>query len=436
MAKAYKAKWIITSSNDGEQIYEDSALIVENGIITDIIPNDNVYGEVFEEVLDYKNAVITPGFINLCSKLQHTDVFKTKSKGFFSKIKRFIFEWHKFFSMLGVPIGTYSYHLADVEKEYKSFNKKDKISSFKNGLKQALLSGTTCIAEVCKEKFYFDILNKLPIKTFLFFELFSDSEKSSKNEYEKFKTLINNLQNKLSNSTYIGIYPHSLLTVHKKLWEYISNYARENDTLLMTELMESKDEYEWYYNNRPDLSYYNLFLGLKRLPPEKEYESCIEYLDSMGILNHNTIVKNGNYLTTKELRVLSERGVKICLSPKTNKKIFDKFQPKETVMEYFKENFGFCTGDLPENDYLSPLEEMYSFNLNLPTEELLKYITIYPAKILRVDNITGSLEKDKHADFNVFKLTKKQTYNDLREIKFPADVYIMGHRVVNKGEMD
>ena len=330
MAEAYRAKWIISASSEGENLYEDSVLVVENGKISDIISEADLVEEDYDLYTDYGNAIITPGFINLFTQLQYTDVFKVKSNGLFYKIKRFFVEWHKFFSMLGIPKNKYSMYLADVEKEYICLSKKDKLSSFKNGLKQLLLSGTTCFVEVSSDTKFFDLLNKLPIKTFFFFDLYSDTFKNSKKEYKKFKKTIGKLRKKLSDSTYFGVYPHSIWSTNKLLWKYIFKYAKRNNLVLLAELMESEEEYQWFckkYGAESGLDFYNMFLGNKKLTPENEYASAVKYLEGIKVLNKNVIIKNGNYLNNEDLEVLSNHDVKIAYSPRVNEKYFKNHNP-------------------------------------------------------------------------------------------------------------
>ena len=65
--------------------------------------------------------------------------------------------------------------------------------------------------------------------------------------------------------------------------------------------------------------------------------------------------------------------------------------------------------------------------------EVIEYLTKYPSKILRLDNIIGTLEEGKDADFNVFWLKENETYNDVINKERPDYVYIKGRKMVSKG---
>lgn len=76
--KCYKAKWILTSE---DKILEDTALVVDEGKIVNLIPNSEVNFDA-KYVKDLGNAVITPGFIDLLTQFQYTNVGKTKPNWF------------------------------------------------------------------------------------------------------------------------------------------------------------------------------------------------------------------------------------------------------------------------------------------------------------------------------------------------------------------
>ena len=83
--KCYKAKWILTSA---DEVLRDMAIVVDEGKIIDIIPNSEVnFDEKF--IKDLGNAVITPGFIDLLTQYQYTDIGIVKPQSLKNKIKRF-----------------------------------------------------------------------------------------------------------------------------------------------------------------------------------------------------------------------------------------------------------------------------------------------------------------------------------------------------------
>ena len=71
----------------------------------------------------------------------------------------------------------------------------------------------------------------------------------------------------------------------------------------------------------------------------------------------------------------------------------------------------------------------------LDAVELIKYLTIYPARILRLDNSIGSIEIGKDADFNVFKLFDGEDYNALLSQTAPFATYSRGRKLVKDGQM-
>ena len=71
----------------------------------------------------------------------------------------------------------------------------------------------------------------------------------------------------------------------------------------------------------------------------------------------------------------------------------------------------------------------------LGIEELIKYLTIYPAKILRLDSSIGSIEVGKSADFNVFKLMEGETYHDIVKQSLPYSTYSGGRKIAKNGEL-
>lgn len=431
--KCYKSKWILTS--EGE-ILKDYAIVVDEGKIIDIIPNSKAD---FEEkyLKDLGNSVITPGFIDLFTQLQYTEVNDVKPKSLKNKLKRFIQSISKKYTFAGVNPHNYSLKWADILNSYFSMDRNEKIASFKTGVEESIKSGTTCIAQVSREYKYFDIINKIPIKNYLFFEVYADSTDKSKRKFKDMRDKVENLVFHKGENTHIGIMLNSISGVHKKLWELFSKYCRKHNMLMMTRFAESQDEIEWLKYGFSDIDLLHKFLGFQKITPYTKGLNPVEYLDNLKVLTKKIIVANANYTDETELSQLAQTGVKYVYQPSYSDEICNKKLEFKTVLKYFKSNFGFSTQSFkPDRSFsLLRLANEANKDAELPIDELLKYLTIYPAKILRLDNTTGSIKIGKDADFNVFKLSEGEDFTSLAEKSIPYATYSKGRKLVKDGEV-
>ena len=183
MIEVYKAKWILPGN---QQALEDKALVVEEGKIVDIIDGNlisDILGDKEYQLFSYGNSIITPGFINAHTHLQYTDVGKVKLHDSKAIIKKILLSLKKLFLVGYIPKEKFIGWYIDMLKSYICWDKKTRVKSFKNGLEMSITSGTTCVAQVSREKEFVEILNSSPIKSYIFIELFSDAKKSNKKAF-------------------------------------------------------------------------------------------------------------------------------------------------------------------------------------------------------------------------------------------------------------
>jgi len=430
--KCYKAKWILTATGE---VLRDMALVVDEGKIIDLIPHSEIH---FEEkfIKDYGNSVITPGFVDLLTQYQYTDILDKKPDNIKYSIKKFLKTIALKYNFVGVNKECYSRKWAEILSNYFTLNRSQKISSFKHGVTESIKSGTTCIAQVSKEYKYFEIINKLPIKNYLFFEVFADTKDNSKKTFKTLRSKIEEYIWHKGENTHIGIMLNSISGVHRKLWALFSKYCRKHNMLMMTRFAESIDEIEWLEHSFSDIDILHKFMGLRKITPYIQGLTPVQYLDNLKVLTKKVIVANANY-DENELPALAETGVKFIYQPYYSEEICNKKLEFKTVLENFKENFGLSTQSFSETHNFSLIKlaaELNKDNL-LNTEEIIKYITIYPAKILRLENTTGSIEIGKDADFNVFKISEDEDYNAILKYEKPFAVYSKGTKLVKNGEI-
>ena len=428
MSKAYKAKWIIPS--DGN-VYENCVLTVDEGKVVKIIKQEDFVESEYKHIKDYGNSVITPGFVNLHNHLQYSFLNNTKASDFRAKIKKIYTKLKKNYFLAGVSRKSFVCKLADLLSDYFCMSREEKIASFKKGAQESLLMGTTCVAQLSKESKYFDVLNEMPQKTYLFFELFSDSIETSKEEFISIKKKIDKLNKQKSDSTFVGVAPHSVCCVHKRLFTILEKYCKKHNILMTIRLAESKEEMDWLRQGFSEVDFLNEFTGQNKMEPAFVNLSPVRYLEELGLLSKQLIVSYGNYLDELDLEILKLNQVSFCYCPRISDNLHNKKLDLKTVLNYFPERFGFGTNSLAFNSDLSLLNELkYANNGELNTIEAIKYLTIIPAKILRLNNLIGSLEVDKDADFNVFELEESEDYSAILNKEKPKHVYIKGKHVV------
>ena len=430
--KCYKAKWILTSK---DEVLRDMAIVVDEGKIIDIIPNSEVN---FDEkyVKELGNAVITPGFIDLLTQYQYTDILDLKPNDFKRKLKKFFRMCALKYNFAGVRQDNYARKWAGILSNYYTLDRNQKVESFKHGVIESIKAGTTCIAQVSKEYKYFDLINKLPIKNYLFFEVFADSKDHSKKTFKALRAKIEDFIFHKGENTHIGVMLNSISGVHRKLWELFSKYCRKHNMLILTRFAESKDEMEWLEHGFSDIDLLHKFMGMRKITPYQKELTPVQYLDNLKVLTKKVLVANANY-DEDDLSNLAQTGAKFIYQPLYSEEICNKKLDFKTVLENFKGNCGLSTQSFAQNRSFSLLKLASELNkdVNLEVPELIKYLTIYPAQILRLDSSIGTIEKGKDADFNVFKLDDGEDFNDLLKHEIPYSVYSRGRKLIKRGDV-
>lgn len=133
-----------------------------------------------------------------------------------------------------------------------------------------------------------------------------------------------------------------------------------------------------------------------------KYQSDTEVYLKMGILGPSTIMAHGIYLSDKDFSVLSRTGTSIAHCPRANLLAGGKQMNFHGARSH---NIGIGLGtDLGGSKGLSMfrvMEDAIKVNSNLSVHDTMRMATLDGAKILRLADRLGSLEKNREADFLV-----------------------------------
>jgi 5-methylthioadenosine/S-adenosylhomocysteine deaminase len=185
----------------------------------------------------------------------------------------------------------------------------------------------------------------------------------------------------------VAVEPHSPYTCSADVLQKAKEFARKEKLLYVIHLAETKQE-------------------LDAFKKEKEM-TPVAYLDSLGVLDADTLCAHCVWLEKGDFALLRQRQVKISHCPQSNMKLGSGIAPVARMLhEGLTVSLG--TDSCASNNTLDMLAEMKSAALLgkvaaldpsvLSAREIVRMATIEGAKALGLEGEIGSLEAGKKAD--------------------------------------
>jgi 5-methylthioadenosine/S-adenosylhomocysteine deaminase len=139
----------------------------------------------------------------------------------------------------------------------------------------------------------------------------------------------------------------------------------------------------------------------------EHHTTPVKYLDSIGILDKNTLMVHGVWLDDDDIEIIAKRRSTVSHNPQSNMKLASGIAPVPSLLTAGV-TVGLGTDGCASNNDLDLFQEMdttaklHKVNLFDPTvmdaETVLKMATIDGAKAIGLDKHIGSLEPGKQAD--------------------------------------
>jgi 5-methylthioadenosine/S-adenosylhomocysteine deaminase len=221
----------------------------------------------------------------------------------------------------------------------------------------------------------------------------------------------------------IAVEPHSLFTCSPNLLIAANELSVRNKVPLIIHLAETEDESRHI---------------------EKTYgKSPVKHLDALGILGPDLIACHCVHISSEEIKLLSDKGVRVIHNPESNMKLASGIAPvHEMILSGVKVGLG--TDGCASNNDLDLLSEMdtaaklHKIKVMDPTVmdalTVLKMATIEGAKALGMDKLVGSLEVGKKADVIVIDVNKPHLtpmYNPYSHLVYSARGADVTHSIIN-----
>ena len=269
-------------------------------------------------------------------------------------------------------------------------------------IKELLKEGVGIIGDVGNSALTLEPLSQSPLLGYLFQEIINF--KGKKISLSPLKEFSNRLR-----LTYSA---HAPYTVSPLLLQAIKAYCRKRKKLFVIHLAESKEEIQFLREGTGPIAellkernqWNEAFIPIGTTP--------VKYLDSLGVLDENTLAIHAIHLEEEDLKILSQRGVKICLCPRSNLYTGAGFPNLPQLLKY-KLSLCLGTDSLASNDRLSIFEEMKTLLHFYPDTDpllLLRIGSIYGAKILGFEDY-GTIKEGAFANLVAISLSYPPSEN-------------------------
>ncbi|MDL1955600.1 MAG: amidohydrolase family protein [Candidatus Desulfofervidus auxilii] len=314
--KIHRAKWILPIFCPP---IENGAIAISQGKILEVGNYKEIRKKINGEVIDHGEGILFPALVNV-----HTHLELSALKGI--KKDNFV-DWLS--SIIVAKMGLKREKRKEAEK--KAYN-------------DLKITGTALFGNIKN----IPENDNLPGEV-IFFEFIGFNENIAQKRWKNWLNFI---------ETYPKVMPsaHSPYSVHPKFLKKIKKLARENKKIFSIHVAESEAEVEFLLTGKGKIASLLKEKGVWEdgLIPKKR---PIDYLESLKILDSNTLCVHCIEVTQKEIEILKKYKVKICICPRSNANLGLKKPP---LFLFKKFGLFLCLGtdSLASNEDLNLFKEM------------------------------------------------------------------------------
>jgi aminodeoxyfutalosine deaminase len=366
-----KADKIFTVSSSQK---ENAVVVVdEKGMIVDLVDEKTIDAGKIENFEGY----ISPGFVNT-----HCHLELSYMKG---KIKS--------------GSGLHNF-IKEIEK-LKKPGDEEILQGIKDGDAEMKKNGIVAVGDICNTANTFKFKNSSAIYYHNFIEIYAFDENRADAAFDKGVKL----QNQLSNKKNSSITPHAPYSASKKLLKLFTECAEYNNSILTIHNQETADEDLFFKEKRGSILNRLTQFGINTSNWQAPGKSSLQYTLPQLPSENKILLVHNTFTSAQDISFANNYNKNLywCFCPNANLYIENKLPD---INLFIKNNCNITLGtdSYASNWSLNMLDEINALRKHFPGiefEEFLKWSTLNGAKFLGIENIFGSIEKNKKPGLNL-----------------------------------
>jgi len=387
-SSVHRAGWIIADKNT---ILKNAYIKIQNGYITEIgkgrtTPNSNE--------IDYGEGVILPGLVNAHTHLELTalkDSVRTKN-GFHAWVKELI-------------------------EKRANLDPKTLKEGAASGIRDLLSSGCAVAGEISTLGITQDLFSESSLSGVWFQEILGNPRNAV-------------LKCKKGTNQHVSLAGHAPHSTSPDTLKRLKALSLKEKLPFSIHLSESEDERLFFEQGTGPWANFLTERGIDFSGWDIQGKTPVKYVNNLGLLDSQTLAVHVNYADEKDLRIISEKNVFVCLCLRSNARLHGRMPD---VKELMKKKIKLCLGtdSLASVETLNVFDEMaYAAEIFpfIPPGEILEMATENGAAALGFPGVLGSLLPGRMGIFQYIPLaatSEKQLLECLVNAAFDGSIQMI-----------
>jgi cytosine/adenosine deaminase-related metal-dependent hydrolase len=352
---------------------EDGAVLVgADGRIAAVGPHARVPAPREAERLEFPDAILTPGLVNVHTHLELTHLAGRNGEKDFVK-------W-----------------IARVRELKEATPPEEFLVAAERGLRDCWARGVTCIAETGSTGAAMQALVRFGGRGIVYQEVFGPAPAQVATSMAELEQQVLRLRRLATSQRRVGVSPHAPYSVSEPLFRRVARFAQQDGLPLAVHLAESQEESELIrYGAGP----FAEALRARGIAVEPHHCSPVQYLRELGALRPGTLAIHCVQVDATDMQTLKSLRVAVAHCPRSNRAHAHGSAPISALREVGIP-VGIGTDSLvsvPDLDVWAEARVSW-----FGADEALRLLTLDGARALGWERDIGSLEAGKAGDLAIF----------------------------------